>query len=43
MAVSARAGKLPIDKIDLHSERLGPLFEQFPGYGKLFSACPLIK
>ena len=43
MTVSARAGKLPINKIDLHSERLGPLFEQFSGYGKLFSACPLIK
>ena len=43
MAVSAPVGKLSINKIDLHSERLGPLFEQFSGYGKLFSACPLIK
>jgi hypothetical protein len=43
MAVSARAGKLPINKIDLYSERLDPLFEQFSGYGKLFSAYPLIK
>jgi hypothetical protein len=43
MAVSAPAAKLRINKIDLHSERLDPLFEQLSGYGKLFSAYPLIK
>jgi hypothetical protein len=41
MAVSAPARKLPINKIDLHSERLGPLFEQFSGYGKLLAPARL--
>jgi hypothetical protein len=41
MAVSAHVGKLSINKIDLHSERLGPLFEQFPGMGNFLAPARL--
>jgi hypothetical protein len=41
MAVSAPAAKLPINKIDLHSERLDHSSSSFPGMGNFLAPTRL--